>query len=92
MTSQAADLIASGVEVFAEDDEYSGRQFTELAALVANPGCYDSGAGVREVVAMLRDAADSAIDVHSPNGVDAETLRRMSRFSGFLSQALQELR
>ncbi len=89
----AASLIAMGVEVMAdvEGDDPSVRRFAMLGDLIREEREEDTG--LREVVRMLRDAADSAIDAHkNDKWLEVETMSRMSRFSGFLSQALQEIR
>ncbi len=85
----AADLIAMGVDVMSQDEEV-GRAYEGLRMLIADAGDSEAS-GVREIVAMLRDAADSAADVHSDDP-ESETLARMRRFSKHLTSALEEIR
>lgn len=91
----AADLIAMGVDVMSQDDDYLARPFRALFEIIegGDPTLDSEAAGLREVVAMLRDAADSAIDAHdgAPD-VDPVTIGRMRRFSGHLTAALKEIR
>lgn len=82
-----------GVEVMADDEENDARAWSELRDLICEAGgaCESAeAAGVREVVRMLRDAAESACDVHIADR--NEEVMRLRRFVGFLSQAMQEIR
>ncbi len=88
----AADLIAMGVEVMAQDDDAVARRFGMLNAVIVDCGPDDEASGLREVLRMLRDAADGAVSVHdgAPD-VDAVTLARMRRFSAAMTAALREI-
>lgn len=86
----AADLIAMGIEVAADiDDSVRAEAYADLSLLIARPGL-EPDAGVREVVRMLRDAADSAIDAHQDDP-NATSIARVKRFSGLLTLALAEI-
>ncbi len=86
----AADLIAMGVDVMSQDDEIC-RRFPELHYLIEAIALDTSHAsGVREIVAMLRDAADSAADV--VDDPESATLARIRRFSKLMTVAIEELR
>ena len=79
-----------GVEVMAQDDE-CGREFTALDSLIRTAGP-DEASGVREILRMLRDATDGAVDVHTGDpGVSPSTVARMMRFSAAISAALAEV-
>ncbi len=92
--SLAADLIAMAVEVHAQDDDYVARRFGMLNAILVECGTIDGGesAGLREVLRMLRDAADGAVSMHdgAPD-VAPVTIARMKRFSSAINSALKEI-
>jgi hypothetical protein len=91
--SLAADLIATGVFVAAQDEECD-LVVQGLNELLRSEGD-EHGAQemmLRAVVAALRDAANGAIDVHdgAPD-VSEVTLGRMRRFALAMSAALKEI-
>ncbi len=89
-----ADLIAMGVEVMAEDDEVH-RGFSQLHDLIVqwSGDASSEAAGVREVVRMLRDAADGAADIHTGDScVEPGTVARLRAFSFKLNEAIELLR
>lgn len=97
--SAAADLIATGVEVMADcAEDNNARSWSELRDLIIEAGGGTDGVtevGLREVVAMLRDAADGADgarEVHegAPD-VGPNTIARMRRFAAHMSAALKEI-
>jgi hypothetical protein len=92
----AADLIATGVDVMADSvDDNDSRAWSELADLIREAGGGTdevTPVGLREVVMMLRDAADGAREVHegAPD-VGPNTIARMRRFAAHMSAALKEI-
>ena len=92
--SLAATLIATGVEVASQDDDATSIRYAKLGHLLCECGSVDGGDedGLREVVAMLRDAADGAREVHegAPD-VGPNTIARMRRFAAHMSAALKEI-
>ena len=94
--SAAADLIATGVDVMADcSEDNDARAWSELHHLICEAGGGTDGVtevGLREVVMMLRDAADGARDVHegAPD-VGPNTIARMRRFAAHMSAALKEI-
>lgn len=94
--SVAADLIATGVEVMADcAEDNNARAWSELRDLIIEAGGGTDGVtevGLREVVMMLRDAADGAREAHegAPD-VGPNTIARMRRFAAHMSAALKEI-
>lgn len=86
----AAELVAMGLKVLTDIGE-DRTMHGELHDLVQSSGRTEAD-GVREVIAMLRDAADSAVSAHegAPD-VDMVTIGRLYRFSNALTKALKEL-
>jgi hypothetical protein len=74
----AARLICMGIDVLADTCE--ARAFDDLRDLLVYAGGGDHERGLREVLRMLADAADSAIDVHEG---DCETLGAVERMTKF---------
>lgn len=87
---QPADLIAMGVEVGADNDQ--GRAFDDLRDLIQYAGNGDMPRGVREIVKMLADATEGAIDVHQNDSKLAETCARMRKFETLMRQALEAIK
>ncbi len=87
----AAQLIAMGVEVMADDPEYGARPFSTLSDLIVDAGGLSENveaAGLREIVRMLQNAAESAIDAH---GFDHPSVVQCCRFRDCMIAALKEI-
>ncbi len=89
----AADLVAMGVEVMANDEEYACRPFCSLLSTIDDGTTLSGGpdTGVREVVRMLRDAASSAIVNHQTHSTCIDDVVRTRRFLAHIEAALQEI-
>jgi hypothetical protein len=87
----AADLICSHIEALSQDEE-TARAFDDLHDLICYAGNGDEQSGLREVLRMLIDAADSAIDVHEGDETpDGNVIARMKRFSEAMRKAAFEV-